>query len=192
MSDSAFGDLDAAYAGTDPKAVSIGKLLPPETYCFAIVPFDAKENGQMVEFDLFKAGDTQGIRMMCEVLKPETVKDEATGEDVKTAGEVIEKVFWATVKNMGYMKNDFGQILQRDIPAGEKLSETMKSTWAGRTFQAVLANRPDKRGVMRNEISFITKWSPEEAEKAADKKTEDKPADTKKADAKKGAKSTAF
>lgn len=174
MSSNPFGDLDDEFAKTDAKAPAAEKLIVPGTYCFAIVPFDAKGNGQMVEYDTFKAGETTGIRMMLEILSPETMKDEKTGEDVKTAGEQVEKVFWATVKNMPYLKNDLSEILQREIPEGEKLSKTMESTWAGRTFQASLMNEEDNRRRIRNSISFITRWSPEEPAKEAGKKEEPK------------------
>ena len=175
MADNAFGDLDDAFAGADAKAASIGELHPPGTYGFVITPFDAKEDGQMVEFDTFKAGDTTGIRMMLEFLEPAVVKDEKTGEAVKMTGKTVEKVFWVTGPNIPYLKHDFGAIQQVEIPEGEKLSKTMERGWAGRTFQGVLINEKDKKGIMRNNISFITQWSPTEKEGAKDeKKTEAK------------------
>lgn len=174
MADNAFGDLDDAFAGADAKAASIGELHPPGTYGFVIVPFDAKENGQMVEYDTFKAGETKGIRMMLEFLEPAVVKDEKSGEDVKMAGKTVEKVFWVTGPNLPYLKHDFSAIQQVEIPEGEKLSKTMERGWAGRTFQGVLTNEPDKKKIMRNNISFITQWSPAEKESTKETKKEAK------------------
>ena len=185
MADNAFGDLDDAFAGAEAKAASFEKLQPPSTYGFVVTPFDAEDNGQMVEYATFKAGETTGIRMMLEILEPAIVKDEKTGEDVKVAGETVEKVFWVTAKTVDFLKHDLGAILQREIPAGEKLSKTIESGFAGRTFQGVLSNRKDNRGIMRNDISFITQWSPPEketakGEKKADTKKEAAPAGGKK------------
>ena len=175
MADNAFGDLDDAFAGADAKAASIGELHPPGTYGFVITPFDAKEDGVMVEYDTFKAGDTTGIRMMLEFLEPAVVKDEKTGEDVKMTGKTVEKVFWVTGPNLPYLKHDFSAIQQVEIPEGEKLPKTMERGWAGRTFQGVLTNEKDKKGIMRNNISFLTQWSPTEKAAAKDeKKTEAK------------------
>ncbi len=170
----AFGDLDDAFAGADAKAASIGELHPPGTYGFVITPFDAKENGQMVEYDLFKAGETTGIRMMLEFLEPAVVKDEKTGEEVKMAGKTVEKVFWVTGPNLPYLKHDFSVIHQTEIPEGEKLSKTMERGWAGRTFQGVLTNKLDKKQIMRNEISFLTQWSPTDKESSKETKKEAK------------------
>jgi len=182
VADDAFGDLDSAFAGADAKAASAEKLHPSGTYGFVITPFDAKENGQMVEYDTFKAGETTGIRMMLEFLDPAVVKDEKTGEDVKMTGETVEKVFWVTEKNIPYLKHDFSQIQQVEIPAGEKLSKTMERGWAGRTFQGVLSHSQDKKNRMRNDISFITQWSPPEKEAAkTEAKKEAAPAGGKKA-----------
>lgn len=185
MAESAFGDLDDAFAGADAKAASAAELHPPGTYGFVITPFDAKENGQMVEYDTFKAGGTTGIRMMLEILEPAVVKDEKTGEDVKMTGKVVEKVFWVTAKTVEYLKHDLGVIQGIEIPEGEKLSKTMERGWAGRTFQGVLTNKLDKKQIMRNDISFLTPWSPEEkgaakGEKKADGKKETAPAGGKK------------
>ena len=186
MADNAFGDLDAAFAGAEAKAGAMEKLLPEGIARFAIVPFDAKDNGQLVEHDIFKANSgTTGIKFQVEVLEPAAGND-ANGNEVKMAGEILEKVFWISAANLPYVKNDLEQILQAEIPAGQKLSETIEgNTWAGRTFEATLSNRKDNKGVMRNEISFITKWSPEapEAKKEAAKtetKKETAPAGGKK------------
>ena len=189
MADNAFGDLDDAFAGAEAKAASVGELHPPGTYGFVITPFDAKENGQMVEFDTFKAGDTTGIRMMLEFLDPAVVKDEKTGEDVKMIGKTVEKVFWVSAKTIPYLKHDFGVIQQCEIPEGEKLSKTMERGWAGRTFQGVLNNTPDKKGIVRNDISFLTQWSPPEKEAAKDEKKAD---DKKEAATAGGKKQTKF
>ncbi len=177
MSNNPFGDLDDEFAGAQAKAPAAVKLLPGGTYGFAIVPFDAKGDGVMVEYDTFKAGETTGIRMMLEALMFDGVlnKDEE-GKDIPVLGEQVEKVFWVTANNIPYLKNDLGAILQREIPAGEKLSKTMSETWAGRTFQAALINEKDKKGVMRNSISFITQWAPEQAESKKETKKETAPA----------------
>lgn len=182
MAESAFGDLDDAFAGAEAKAASIGELHPIGTYGFVITPFDAKENGQMAEYDTFKAGETTGIRMMLEFIDPAVVKDEKTGQEIKMTGKVVEKVFWVTAKNIPYLKHDFSAIQQTEIPEGEKLSKTMERGWAGRTFQAVLTHEEDKKKIMRNNISFITQWSPEPAAdgKKADGKKETAPAGGKK------------
>ncbi len=178
MATSPFGDLDDEFAGAEAKAASAEKLQPPATYKFVILPFDAKGNQQMVEYDIFKANTgTHGVKFSLEILEPKVVTNEA-GEEVATAGEIVEKVFWITANNLGYVKNDFEQILQAELPAKQKLSETLeKNTWAGRTFEGVLRNEKDNKGTMRNSVSFITAWSPEKSE-GGEKKTEEKKAET--------------
>ncbi len=186
-----FGDLDSEFAGVAPKAPASQELFPTGEYGFVIVPFKEDENAtEMVDYATFKAGDTTGIRFMLEFLDPKVAKD-AEGNDVEMTGKQVEKVFWATKNNLPYLKNDWSSILQTTLE-GKKLSEVLeKTTWAGRTFRGVLVHEKDKRGVMRNSISFITPWAPE-APPADVKKDAGKKDDAKKTTASAGGKATKF
>ena len=198
MTDSAFGDLDDEFAGQTAAPAGGGALYPEATYKYVIVPFDPKGNGQMVDFEIFKANTgTHGLKMMCETLEPEVVKDEKTGEDVTMKGVIVEKVFWVTGKSakgegtLAFVKRDLGTIIGKEIPEGIKLSDVVqKTTWAGRTFEGVYRHRRDNKDVLRGEISFINPWNPDEP--AAETKKAEKSPPAKGAAADKKAKQTAF
>ena len=148
-----------------------------------IVPFDPKGDGQMVDFEIFKANTgTSGIKMTCETLEPEKVADQKTGEEVEMKGVLVEKVFWVTAGTLAFVKRDLGTIIGKEVPEGIKLSDVVqKTTWAGRTFEGVYRHEKDNKDVLRGVIAFINPWNPDEPAKPADtaKKEEKKPADKK-------------
>ncbi|MGI0150198.1 MAG: hypothetical protein ACREDF_11790 [Thermoplasmata archaeon] len=171
-----FGDFEADFKNSEkapPGAVE--RLFPPATYKFVCTTSDLKGDGVLVDHEVFTANTgTKGFKLYCEILDPESIPDPKTGEPFPTKGEIVEHVFWVTKKNLPYIKRDLATILGRDLASME---ETVALTWAGRTFEGVLTNEPDNKGIVRNRIAFINPWSPPEESKET-KKEEKKATET--------------
>lgn len=191
MADKVFGDFEDDFKNAEKAAPgAIEELLPPETYKFVCTTHDQKDDGVLIDHEVFKANTgTTGFKLYCEILEPESVPDPKTGEPFETKGKVVEHVFWVTKKNLPYIKRDLATILERDL---KEMEEAVSLTWAGRTFEGVLTNEKDNKGIMRNRIVFINPWTPpaEEEKPKEEKKTSGTPANGEGAPAK-GAANTA-
>ncbi len=154
-----FGDFEEDFKNAEKAAPgAIEKLYPPGTYKFVCTTHDPKDDGVLVDYEIFQANTgTTGFKLYCEILDPETMPDPKSGEPVPTKGEVVQHVFWVTKPNLPYIKRDLSTILGRDLASME---ETVKLTWAGRTFEGVLTNEPDNKKIVRNRIAFINPWTP--------------------------------
>lgn len=207
-----FSDFDEDFKGADPSNIPSPGRVPPETYKFVCTTQEVKKGNETVtaDYEIFVANSgSRGFKLFCEILEPETVPNPKTGEPHITKGVVIERVFWGTKDNLIYMKRDLSTILGRPIEPHEKLSELLTgTTWAGRTFEGVVADEeyPPKSGRYNSRIQFINPWVPkaeeganpngpassskqEETKKVDQKPSATKPADQKKPDPKPAAKS---
>lgn len=181
-----FGEFEEDFKNTE-KAPPGVKLYPEGTYNFVCTTHDLKGDGVLVDHETFvsKNKGTKAFKLFCEVLSPEVVKNEK-GEDVEMKGVVIEKVFWVTKNTLGRIMWDLAQILGRDLTS---MGEVVKITWAGRTFQGVLRHEGDDKGVLRNQISFINPWKPEDESASKGASDGAKTAETKKVEKSGAAKS---
>jgi hypothetical protein len=167
-----FGDFEADFK--DVKAAPPGSFpgrLPEGTYKFVLTSKDLKDDGNLVDFEVFVAKNTgsKGFKLFCEVIEPKTMKNPNTGEDQKTEGEVLDHVFWVTKKNLPYMCRDLSTIAEREIQGVDVGSGAIcKMTWAGRTFEGVVGDEKDLSGVVRSKIKYINPWAPK-AEEGANK-----------------------
>lgn len=167
--DSPFGDFENDFKNTEKAAPgALERLLPPATYKFVCTTNDPKDDGVLVDHEVFSANTgTKGFKLYCEILEPDSVSNPKTGEPFPTKGEVVQHVFWVTKNNLPYIKRDLATILGRDLAS---MDEIVSLTWAGRTFEGVLTNEPDNKGIVRNRIAFINAWTPPAEEKPKDEK----------------------
>ncbi len=158
--DNEFGDFEGDFKDTEKAqaGASIGTV-PKGTYKVACCQQDIDGNGVLVDHEVFKANSgTKGFKLFLEILEPAEMAD-ASGEMVKTKGEVIEQVFWVTQKNLGYLKRDIATILGRDL---KNLSELKQITWVGKTCE--IGNTPEiYKGFLQNRVTFFNPWTPDSA-----------------------------
>jgi hypothetical protein len=153
-----FGDFESDFQKVDKAAPgAVEKLHPTGTYKFVCTTKDLKDDGVLVDHEVFSAKtETKGFKLFCEIVEPESAIDE-NGQPVKVKGEVVDHVFWVTKNNLPYVKRDLATILGRDLTS---MGEITNLTWAGRTFEGVLTHEKDNKGIMRNRIAFINPWTP--------------------------------
>lgn len=156
-----FSDFEDDFKQTEKAPPgSIAGRLPPGTYKFVLTTNEPKDDGTLIDYEVFTANSgTKGFKFFCEVLEPESVPNPKTGDPHPTKGEIIEHVFWVTKKNLPYVMRDIATILGRDL---ESMGEVVKITWAGRTFEGVVREETDNKGVLRSRIAYINPWTPEE------------------------------
>ncbi len=156
--DNEFGDFESDFKETDKAqaGASIGTV-PEGTYKVACCQQDISGDGVLVDHEVFEAkSKTKGFKLFLEILEPAEMPD-ASGDPVKTQGEIIEQVFWITQKNLGYLKRDIATILGRDLKA---LSELTQITWIGKTCEIGIKHEV-YRGFKQNRITFFNPWTPE-------------------------------
>jgi hypothetical protein len=131
-------------------------LVPEGVYKVACCKQDIKGDGELVDFEIFKANSgTKGFKLFLEILDPAEITPKG-GEKVKTKGEVVEHVFWVTQKNLGYIKRDISAILGRDIASLRELETTV---WVGKTCEVGIKHEV-YRGFNQARVSFINAWKP--------------------------------
>lgn len=174
MSDNPFGEFEDDFKNTEKAAAAaMPGRVPPETYRFVCTSVDPKEDGNLIDHEIFVTpSGTKCFKLFCQILEPQSVPNPKTGEAHITEGVVIEHPFWITQKNLPYAKRDLSTILERDL---ESLGEVTSIVWAGRTFEGVVRDE-SYNGRVSSRIAFINPWVPP-AENAA-------PKDVKKTDAK--------
>jgi hypothetical protein len=179
-----FSDFDEEFQKTEKAVNSTPGRVPEATYKFVCTTAEIKKGDETVvaDHDFFVANSgTKGFKIFCEILEPESVPNPKTGEPHITKGQVLEHVFYGTVKNLPFIKRDLSTIIARDFLPDEKVSEVMANhQWAGCTFEGVVRDET-YNGRVSSRIAFINPWQPE----VEDKKTDDKKVDEKKADPKK-------
>lgn len=158
-----FGDFETDFKNTDKAqhGSSLGTV-PEGAYKVACCAQDITGNGKVVDHEVFEANSgTKGFKLFLEIQSPEFMVNKATGEKVKTKGEVIEHVFWVTQKNLGFLKRDIATLLGRDL---KSLSELTKITWLGKTCEVGVKHEV-YRGFNQSRVSYFNAWNPDSDKK---------------------------
>lgn len=130
----------------------------PGTYQVVCVAIDPKGDGKIIDHDAFEARThTKGFKLFFEILSPEKVRNEETGEEEETKGKVVEHVFWVSKDNAPYVKRDIASILGREL---ESLKELHSIAWAGKTCEIGVKD-DTYQGFLRSKVAFINAWAPE-------------------------------
>ncbi len=159
-----FGDFENDFKETEKaQAGSAIGLVPEETYKVFCCQQDLSGDGVLVDHEVFTANTgTKGFKLFLEIHSPDTVVDPDTGETVKTKGQIVEKVFWISQKNLAYLKRDIATILGRDL---KSLSELTQITWVGLSCEVGVSIKTNKRGYKENDVGYINPWTPESGKK---------------------------
>jgi hypothetical protein len=175
-----FGEFEEDFKKTEKAgpAATPGRI-PPNTYKFVLTAQEITQRDSseqvLADHEIFVTpSGTKGFKLFCEVLEPESVKNEKTEEPYTTKGQVLEHVFWVTKKNLPYILRDLSVILERDLT---HMGEVVSIPWAGRTFEGVVYDEeyPEKSGRIRSRIAYINPWTPPKNEKASAAKGDAKP-----------------
>lgn len=163
--DNEFGDFEDDFKSTE-KAVqgAAPGRVPEGVYKVIISEQDIKGDGKLVDHEVFTANSgAKGLKVIFEIVEPKEVKEKGADKPVKTAGELIEHVFWVTQKTISYIKRDIATILGRDL---KSLSELTKIVWLGKACEVGV--RDDTYGgFKRSRVSFFNPWQPKGGAKAS-------------------------
>jgi hypothetical protein len=169
-----FGDFEGDFQNTEKAAQGAAPgRIPEGIYKVVVCEQDIKGDGKLVDHEVFKANSgTKGFKLFLEILEPKEVKEKGADKPVKTAGEVIEHVFWVTQKNLGFLKRDIATIIGRDL---KSLNELTTLVWLGKTCEVGIKD-DTYGGFKRSRVSFFNPWQPKGGAKAGGGKQPDAPA----------------
>jgi len=158
-----------------PAAEMRGRI-PEGTYKFMLTAVNEGDD-VLRDFKLLdntQKGGSKGIKLYAEIIEPETmevVTSTGAKEQMKVKGEILEILFWITVKNIPFVKRDIKTILGREL---KSLNELTTITWAGKTFEGIVKEEK-YNGFVNSRVKFYNEWRPQAAPKDTPKTLEDAP-----------------